>query len=62
MKKKDFFEDISVSYLSPDLWGADFEVKVSSPKALVREKISARCIAWEAACPMELVGLMLLVF
>lgn len=49
-KIKDFFEDISVSYLSPDLWDADFEVKFSSSKTLVGEKISARCIAWEAAC------------
>jgi len=32
------------------LWDADFEVKFSSSKTLVGEKISAQCIAWEAAC------------
>jgi hypothetical protein len=44
-KIKDFFEDILVSYLLPDLWNADFEVKFSSSKTLVGEKISARCIS-----------------
>ena len=33
-----------------DLWNADFEVKFSQSKTLVGEKISAQCIAWEAAC------------
>jgi len=49
-KIKDFFEDISVSCLSPDLWDSDFKVKFSSSKTLVGEKISAQCIAWEATC------------
>jgi hypothetical protein len=49
-KIKDFFEDLSVSYLPSDLWDSDFEVKFSSSKTLIGEKISARCIAWEAAC------------
>jgi len=49
-KIKDFFEEISVSYLSPDMWDADFEVKFSQSKKLVGEKVSERCIAWEAAC------------
>ena len=32
------------------MWDADFEVKFSSSKTSVGEKISAQCIAWEAAC------------
>ena len=31
-KIKDFFGDISIQYLSPDLWEADFEVKFSPSK------------------------------
>jgi len=49
-KIKDFFENILVSYLSPDLWDADFEVKFSSSKTLAGEKVSAQCITWEAVC------------
>ena len=49
-KIKDFFGNISILYLSPDWWEADFEVKFSPSKILVGEKISAQCIAWEAAC------------
>ena len=33
---------ILVLYLTPDLWDADFEVKFSSSKTLVGEKISAQ--------------------
>lgn len=34
----------SISYLSPEWWEADFEVKFSPSKTLVGEKISAQCI------------------
>jgi len=49
-KIKDFFEDISILYLSSNWWETDFEVRFSPSKALVGKKISAQCIAWEAAC------------
>ncbi|UZO11269.1 uncharacterized protein OCT59_002840 [Rhizophagus irregularis] len=47
-KLKDFFNDISISYLSSNFWGADFEVKFSSLITLAREKVSPNCIAWGA--------------
>lgn len=49
-KINDFFGDISILYLSSEWWDANFEVKFSPSKTLVGEKISAQCIAWEAAC------------
>lgn len=49
IKIKDFFGDISILYLSPDWWDAEFEVKFSPSKTSVGEKISAQCIAWEAS-------------
>ncbi|CAB5392760.1 unnamed protein product [Rhizophagus irregularis] len=49
-KIKDFFNDISISCLSSNFWGADFEVKFSSSKTLAGEKVSPNCIAWEAMC------------
>ncbi|CAB4390524.1 unnamed protein product [Rhizophagus irregularis] len=49
-KLKDFFNDIPISYLSSNFWGADFEVKFSSSITLAREKVSPNCIAWGAMC------------
>ena len=49
-KIKVFFRDISILYLSSEWCNSNFEVKFSPSKTLVGEKISAECIAWEAAC------------
>ncbi|GBB95624.1 hypothetical protein RclHR1_02580007 [Rhizophagus clarus] len=48
-KIKVFFGDISILYLSSEWCNSNFEVKFSPSKTLVREKISAECIAREAA-------------
>src|ERR1044072_7292958 len=49
-KIKDFFGDISICHLSSNWWDTDFEVRFSPSKILPGEKISAQCVAWEAAC------------
>ena len=50
IKIKDFFEDISILYLSSNWWKTDFEVRFSPSKALVGKKISVQCIAQKSVC------------
>jgi hypothetical protein len=52
-KIKDFFGDISILYLSPDWWDAEFEVKFSPSKTLVGEKFQHNALLGKLHFNME---------